>query len=107
LNTRQGFSIVEIIVAMVIIATISAGFSALFVSAKREAVTSGDKIQATSFGRAKLEEFDTGGASSGSETVYFSDGRNATRTWTVIGQDWDGDTINDSYYINVTITWQR
>ena len=97
LRTERGFSLIEVMIAIVLFAIGLLAFAGLEIVAVRNATYSKEYGKANTYAQQKVEEMkgtDWASASSGSDTV---EGK-FTRTWTVT-------TTGDIKNVAVTVEW--
>ena len=116
---RAGFTLVEVIVALVILAATVAGIFASFIASQRYVATAKRRIVAVNFARQKLEELrpyvrqDTW--TNSTNPLYSPDETSATPRILPgdFGTQWGGKryyTVNTSGTyrpVNVTVTWSE
>lgn len=111
LREGKGGLLVEIIVCALIIAIVGVGVLGMLSIDRQFSVRSRKKIEALNLVRQKIEEFESvsyetiEAAANDSDSVTFSDGSTATRSWTFTDVDWDTDLNTDGREITVTVDW--
>jgi prepilin-type N-terminal cleavage/methylation domain-containing protein len=104
----KAFTLVEIIVAMLILGLIVGGMFAVFVGGKKIVIRAGHKTEAINLARQRMEELKSRAYASvdespapNPESISFSSGISAERRWTV------DDTIfgGQAKQVTVTVTW--
>jgi len=104
ISGKEGFTLIEVMIAILILAVGMMAMALLQVTAIRGGSFANQMTQASILGQDKIEVLkntDYGSISSNSDTVTGGNGVTYTRTWTV---------TNDSPYsgsktINLTVTW--
>ncbi len=102
-RTQQGFTMVEVLVALLLTAIATSGLIALFTVESRAAGHARRSTEASMLAQDKLEALRTSAAASDSEVDIDVSGRNTgiyTRTWTVTPQAGWVD-------ITVSVTWRE
>ncbi len=108
LKTSNGFTLVEALLSVVLLALIAAGITAPFISGLQSLDLQDDRMLLDSPLRSRLEVLigtDFGTLSNGSEVVTVN-GQNYTITWTVVNVDLDGDATSEPNvkHIGVSVT---
>ncbi len=103
-NSLRGFSLLEVIVAMLVLSLIAAGMFGMFVGGRGFVIRAGHKTEAINLAQDKIEEFksmifgDINPTGSPDAETEFSGGISAERSWTV-------GNIAEGKKVTVTVGW--
>ncbi|MBW1895792.1 MAG: type II secretion system protein [Deltaproteobacteria bacterium] len=106
IKNHRGFTLVEVMVAVVILGLMVSGISALYFSGFQSLNMEDDRMLLDSRLRGRMEQLvgqPFGGLSDSSEVVTVK-GQNYTISWTVTLADLDGDATPDPNAKQVTVT---
>ena len=114
-STQAGVSLIEVLVATLLTATVAAGILALFVSGRELAGVLDNRTQAINYVQETLESLknavstDITRSSSLNAGIFdVSSGMllpGGSRVYTVTDIDLDGDLVTDAKKVTVAITW--
>ena len=103
LKRSNGFSLIEVIIALFILAVALLALAGLMVSTTKNTSFGGHMTEASTFAQDKVEELKVsswGNVVSGADTRTGSTGINYSRTWAV------RDNINSTQrWVTVTVNW--
>jgi type IV pilus assembly protein PilV len=99
----KGFSLVEVMIALLILAIALLALAGLMVTTTRNSSFGGHMTEASTFAQDRLEQLRVSpwaGVASGNDTIQGSTGITYTRTWTVTP-----NTNGDQRWVSITLTW--
>jgi type IV pilus assembly protein PilV len=99
----KGFSLVEVMIAMLILAIALLALAGLMVTTTRNSSFGGHMTEASTFAQDKLEQLRVSpwtGVATGNDTLQGSTGITYTRNWTVTP-----NTNGDQRWVSITLTW--
>ena len=105
ITSSSGFTLVEVVLSVIILALMVSGVSALYISGFQSLNVENDRMLLDSHLRGRMEILvgtDFGTLVNGSEVVTVN-GQNYTITWTVAPIDLDGDATPDPTAIQATV----
>ena len=105
LKMRDGFTLVEALLSVVILGLIAAGISAPYISGLRSLEVQADRMLLDSHLRGRMEALvglPLDQIISGTKSVTVR-GNDYTIAWTVTPVDWDGDSNQDAKQITVSV----
>lgn len=103
LMRSKGFSLVEVVIALFILAICLLALAGLMATTTRNSSMGGHMTEAATFAQDKLEQLRVSpwaGVATGNDTVQSSTGITYTRTWTVTP---NGD--GNQRWVSITLTW--
>lgn len=106
INSCSGFTLVEVVLAVIILALMVSGISALYISGFQSLNVEHDRMLLDSRLRSRMEVLvgtDIGALVNGSEVVTVN-GKNHTITWTVAPIDLDGDATPEPNAVQATVS---
>jgi prepilin-type N-terminal cleavage/methylation domain-containing protein len=106
LRTSDGFTLIEALLSVALLALVAAGISAPYISGFQALDAQADRMLLDSSLRSTMEVLvskDFGALSSGSQ-VETINGTNYTITWTVANVDLDGDATPEPNAVQVTVS---
>ena len=107
LKSRAGFTLVEALIAVALLAIVAVGLSVPYMSGFQALDVQAESMLLDSRLRSKMEELVStsfGSLSSGSDDPFTINGQSFTITWTVAPVDLDGDTITEPTAVRVTVS---
>ena len=107
LKSPAGFTLVEALIAVALLAIVAVGISAPYISGFQALDVQAESMLLDSRLRSKMEELVStsfGSLSSGSDDPFTINGQSFTITWTVAPVDLDGDTNPDPAAVRVTVS---
>ena len=114
---KKGFTLVEVMVAALILVIAVAGIFSVFTFTKRSVNLPGSQFQAMNLSRQEAEElrvavdyatYDTGNLAPGTYTDTITSGSfSGTKTYVVTNVDLDNDGINESRKVVITVNWDE
>ncbi len=99
----KGFSLVEVMIALLILAIALLALAGLMVTTTRNSSFGGHMTEASTFAQDRLEQLRVSpwaGVATGNDTIQGSTGITYTRTWTVTP---NGD--GNQRWVSITLTW--
>jgi type IV pilus assembly protein PilV len=99
----KGFSLVEVLIALLILAISLLALAGLMVTTTRNSSFGGHMTEASTFAQDKLEQLRVSpwaGVATGNDTIQSSTGITYTRNWTVTA---NGD--GNQRWVSITLTW--
>ena len=106
LSTTSGFTLVEVLIAVVLLALIASGISYPYIVGLQSLEVKEDRVLLDNFMRSRMEilvSTDFSALSSGSEIVSVN-GQNYTITWIVATTDLNGDAVPEATAKLVTVS---
>ena len=103
LMKSKGFSMVEVLIALLILAICLLALAGLMVTTTRNSSFGGHMTEASTFAQDKLEQLRVSpwdGVATGNDTTLGSTGITYTRNWTVTP-----NTSGDQRWVSITINW--
>jgi len=103
LKRSNGFSLIEVIIALFILAVALLALAGLMVSTTKNTSFGGHMTEASTFAQDKVEELKVsswGNVVSGADTRTGSTGINYSRTWTVMN-----NTNSTQRWVTVRVNW--
>ena len=103
LKRSKGFSLVEVLIALLILAVSLLALAGLMVTTTRNSSFGGHMTEASTFAQDKLEQLRVSpwaGVAAGNDTLQGSTGITYTRNWTVTP---NGD--GNQRWVSITINW--
>lgn len=107
LKTHRGFTLIEALIAVALLAIVAVGISAPYISGFQALDVQAESMLLDSRLRSKMEELvgtNFGSLSSGSDPAVIVNGQTFTITWTVAPVDLDGDTNPEPTAVRVTVS---
>ena len=105
-KSYRGFTLVEILLAVILLGLMITGISALYISGLQSLNAQDDRMLLDSQLRSRMEVLigtDFSALSNGSEVVSVN-GQNYTLDWTVVSIDLDGDSNPEPNAMQVTVS---
>ncbi len=99
----KGFSLVEVLIALLILAISLLALAGLMVTTTRNSSFGGHMTEASTFAQDKLEQLRVspwGGVATGNDTALGSTGLTYTRNWTVTP-----NTDGNQRWVSISINW--
>ncbi|MDF1590188.1 MAG: prepilin-type N-terminal cleavage/methylation domain-containing protein [Desulfobacterales bacterium] len=106
LKSPTGFTLIEALIAVALLAIVAVGISAPYISGFQALDAQAESMLLDSRLRSKMEELvstNFGSLSSSFETVTVN-GQSFTITWTVVPVDLDGNTIPEPSAVRITVS---
>ena len=103
---EHGFTLVEVLLATVLLALMAGGFATLYSSGLNSLTSQKDRVLLNSHLSSRMEELqsrDYSNLTDGSEVITV-EGESYTINWTVAPVDLDGDAATDAGAVQVTVS---
>ena len=103
---ENGFTLVEVLLATVLLALMAGGFATLYSSGLNSLTSKKDRVLLNSHLSSRMEELESrefSNLTSGSEVITV-EGESYTINWTVAPVDLDGDAATDAGVVKVTVS---
>jgi len=107
LKSPTGFTLIEAMIAVALLAIVAVGISAPYISGFQALDVQAESMLLDSRLRSKMEELvgtSFVSLSSGSDDPFTINGQSFTITWTVVPVDLDGDTNPEPTAVKVTVS---
>ena len=103
---ENGFTLVEVLLATVLLALMAGGFATLYSSGLNSLTSQKDRVVLNSQLSSRMEELESrefSNLTNGSEVITV-EGESYTLNWTVAPVDLDGDAVTDAGAVQVTVS---